>query len=112
VRTPMVAVTSKTALPCRPRWLGAWAVTSRWWPSPSGAGRPSTPPHEAGFVGTPGRGPRPAPVHQAPEAGHAARDGTCRFPGCGVPARWTHLHHLIPWELGGPSQVFCGISDP
>jgi len=39
-----------------------------------------------------------------------ARDGTCRFPGCGVPARWTHLHHLIPWELGGPTDLANGLS--
>ena len=31
-----------------------------------------------------------------------ARDGTCRFPGCGVPARRTHPHHLFPWELAAP----------
>ncbi|HKF15942.1 MAG TPA: DUF222 domain-containing protein, partial [Candidatus Dormibacteraeota bacterium] len=34
-----------------------------------------------------------------------ARDGTCRYPGCGVPARRTHLHHLLAWELGGPTDL-------
>src|SRR5215831_448019 len=39
-----------------------------------------------------------------------ARDGTCRFPGCGVPARRTHLHHLFPWELGGPTDLSNALS--
>ncbi len=55
--------------------------------------------------GTPGRGPRPAPVHQASEAGHAGSRWHLPLPGLTVPARWTHLHHLIPWELGGPTDL-------
>ena len=39
-----------------------------------------------------------------------ARDGTCRFPGCGVPARRTHLPHLLAWELGGPTDLINALS--
>ena len=31
------------------------------------------------------------------------RDGTCRFPGCTVPARECDLDHLIPFPLGPTS---------
>jgi hypothetical protein len=31
------------------------------------------------------------------------RDGTCRFPGCEVPARECDLDHLIPFPLGPTS---------
>ncbi len=30
-----------------------------------------------------------------------ARDGTCRFPGCGMPAVRCDLDHEVPWEDGG-----------
>jgi len=30
-----------------------------------------------------------------------ARDGTCRFPGCGMPAVRCDLDHAVPWEDGG-----------
>ncbi|MGB5951638.1 MAG: HNH endonuclease signature motif containing protein [Ornithinimicrobium sp.] len=28
------------------------------------------------------------------------RDGTCRFPGCGVAARRCDLDHVVPWSSG------------
>ena len=34
-----------------------------------------------------------------------ARDRTCRYPGCQVPARRTRAHHLLPWWEGGGSHV-------
>ncbi|WP_061512209.1 HNH endonuclease signature motif containing protein [Mycolicibacterium phlei] len=33
-----------------------------------------------------------------------ARDLTCRFPGCGVPAHACDLDHAVPWPLG-PTQA-------
>jgi len=33
------------------------------------------------------------------------RDHGCRFPGCDRPWWWTDAHHLIAWELGGPSDL-------
>lgn len=30
---------------------------------------------------------------------------TCAVPGCGVPFRRTHLHHLNEWEHGGPTDL-------
>jgi hypothetical protein len=33
------------------------------------------------------------------------RDRHCRAPGCGVPAKWCHVHHLVPWHLGGPTDL-------
>ncbi|CAN5355508.1 hypothetical protein BH23ACT6_BH23ACT6_01000 [soil metagenome] len=30
------------------------------------------------------------------------RDGTCRFPGCGITARRCDLDHVVPWPAGGP----------
>jgi len=33
-----------------------------------------------------------------------ARDGGCRFPGCGFRLR-THAHHIIPWAKGGETAM-------
>ncbi|CAN5564300.1 hypothetical protein BH23ACT6_BH23ACT6_11400 [soil metagenome] len=30
------------------------------------------------------------------------RDGTCRFPGCGITARRCDLDHVVPWPSAGP----------
>lgn len=42
-----------------------------------------------------------------------ARDGGCRFPGCGR-TRWTHAHHIVHWANGGPTNLdnlvtLCGF---
>jgi hypothetical protein len=35
-----------------------------------------------------------------------ARDRTCRWTGCDVPAVWTDSHHyVLPWYLGGETNV-------
>ncbi|MDP3984562.1 MAG: DUF222 domain-containing protein [Acidimicrobiia bacterium] len=34
-----------------------------------------------------------------------ARNNTCIFPGCRMPARNCDLDHRIPWAQGGPTQV-------
>ncbi|HVS44199.1 MAG TPA: DUF222 domain-containing protein [Candidatus Dormibacteraeota bacterium] len=33
------------------------------------------------------------------------RDGFCRVPGCPVPARYTHAHHVEHWIDGGPTTL-------
>ena len=34
------------------------------------------------------------------------RDGpTCVFPGCDRPISWTNVHHFVPWEHGGPTNL-------
>ena len=43
-----------------------------------------------------------------------ARDRTCRFPGCGVPASRTHGHHVRHWADGGRTDLvnllsLCGF---
>jgi hypothetical protein len=39
-----------------------------------------------------------------------ARDRTCRFPGCPVPASRTRGHHVHAWWLGGRTDIGNGIS--
>ncbi len=34
-----------------------------------------------------------------------ARDGGCTFPGCEAPAHWCDAHHVIPWLMGGPTDM-------
>lgn len=33
------------------------------------------------------------------------RDGTCRFPGCNVDARFCEVDHVINWEVGGWTTI-------
>ncbi|HZD96997.1 MAG TPA: HNH endonuclease signature motif containing protein [Micromonosporaceae bacterium] len=32
------------------------------------------------------------------------RDGGCAFPGCERPPRHTDIHHIQPWQHGGPTN--------
>jgi hypothetical protein len=33
------------------------------------------------------------------------RDGGCAFPGCSVPIWHCDVHHIIPWQEGGPTNL-------
>jgi len=35
----------------------------------------------------------------------AARDKGCCFPGCDAPPGWTQVHHILPWALGGGTDL-------
>jgi hypothetical protein len=34
-----------------------------------------------------------------------ARDGGCSFPGCDVAPSWCERHHIIPWQVGGDTNL-------
>ncbi|TFB67636.1 HNH endonuclease [Cryobacterium sp. Hz9] len=38
----------------------------------------------------------------------AARDEGCIIPGCTIPARWCEVHHVIPWQQNGPTNIDNG----
>jgi hypothetical protein len=40
----------------------------------------------------------------------AARDGACIIPGCPVAAAWCEVHHIIPWQHHGPTDITNGAS--
>jgi hypothetical protein len=35
----------------------------------------------------------------------ALRDGGCAFPGCDTPMWHCDVHHIVPWQLGGPTNL-------
>ncbi len=39
----------------------------------------------------------------------AVQYGGCATPGCGAPVAWTETHHVVWWQLGGPTDVANGI---
>ncbi|GAA1928488.1 HNH endonuclease signature motif containing protein [Microbacterium aoyamense] len=39
----------------------------------------------------------------------ALRDGGCVIPGCGVPAAWCEIHHVVDWALGGSTHTENGV---
>ncbi|POH61575.1 hypothetical protein C3B59_13170 [Cryobacterium zongtaii] len=38
-----------------------------------------------------------------------ARDGGCIIPCCTCPPQWTEVHHVTPWQHGGPTNVSNGV---
>ena len=50
-----------------------------------------------------GRGRRLA----SPAQRHAIslRDGHCAFPGCTIPMHRCEIHHIDPWQTGGPTDI-------
>ena len=51
-------------------------------------------------------GPEPAVPARAQRLALLVRDGpTCVFPGCDRPISWTNVHHFVPWEHGGPTNL-------
>ena len=38
-----------------------------------------------------------------------ARDQTCRWPGCEMPADWCDVHHAQPWDDDGPTSSENGL---
>ena len=39
----------------------------------------------------------------------ALRDGGCLIPGCGVPAAWCEIHHVIEHAQGGKTHTDNGV---
>ncbi|TQJ31630.1 HNH endonuclease signature motif containing protein [Microbacterium sp. SLBN-146] len=39
----------------------------------------------------------------------ALRDGGCLIPGCGVPAGWCEIHHVVEHAKGGPTHTDNGV---
>ncbi|MGX1701684.1 DUF222 domain-containing protein [Microbacterium sp. NPDC055357] len=39
----------------------------------------------------------------------ALRDGGCVIPGCGVPAAWCEIHHVMEHAAGGPTHTDNGV---
>ncbi|MDR2255305.1 MAG: HNH endonuclease [Arthrobacter sp.] len=58
---------------------------------------------EAGTAVRMGRQQRP--FTRAQRQALAARDRHCRAPGCLAPPAWCHTHHVIPWSVGGPTNL-------
>jgi hypothetical protein len=39
----------------------------------------------------------------------AARDGGCVIPGCNVTAAWAEVHHVVPWQKHGLTDITNGV---
>ncbi|GAB2507913.1 HNH endonuclease signature motif containing protein [Paramicrobacterium agarici] len=39
----------------------------------------------------------------------AARDETCAWPECDIPADWCEVHHAVPWSMGGKTNIDNGL---
>jgi 5-methylcytosine-specific restriction protein A len=50
-----------------------------------------------------GRAMRTVPAHLRRAV--AVRDRGCAFPGCGREPGWCEVHHIVPWEHGGPTEI-------
>ena len=38
------------------------------------------------------------------------RDGGCRYPGCALGPRHCEVHHVVPWQLGGRTDVSNAVA--
>ena len=44
-------------------------------------------------------------ISKAQRRALTVRDGGCRFPDCDRPPEWTDGHHVVPWSIGGPTDL-------
>lgn len=58
---------------------------------------------DSGGVASFGQGQRLASPGQ--RRALAARDSCCSFPGCTAPPGWVQVHHIEPWQTGGPTDL-------
>jgi 5-methylcytosine-specific restriction protein A len=50
-----------------------------------------------------GRAMRTVPAHLRRAV--VTRDRGCAFAGCGREPGWCEVHHIVPWEHGGPTEI-------
>ncbi len=92
------AATSSTVPPSPPRRRGGWAATPPWSPCSSATGR------------SVGGGPERPGVTLRMRRAVQGRDGTCRYPGCAIPATRTDAHHIHHRIDGGPTRLWNLLS--
>ena len=85
--------------PCRSAPCNAWSA-------PAGCRRSSSPRTVKSSTSTSNNASSPTAQRKA----IIARDGGCVIPGCTSPPGWAEMHHVIPWQHRGTTNVNNGVA--